>query len=70
MIKNTEPKEFRKLVNKEFDHLSSTSETIVFTQFIDHFRELNAGSLSQVTFVQPITDMNDVINQPFSLDEI
>ena len=43
---------------------------MVFTKCIDYFRELNAGSLSLVSFVQQITDKNDVINQPFSLDEI
>ena len=54
-LKRRNHKEFWKLINKEFVHSSSTSVTIVFTKFIDHFRELNAGSLSPAaTFVSNV----------------
>ena len=61
-------------MNKESDHSCTASEITDFPKFIDHFSELNRGSSSPITvplpMVQPLTDINDVINQPFSLDEI
>ena len=55
-------------------HVVYLEEITDFPKFIDHFSELNRGSLSSITvplpMVQPLTDIHDVINQPFSLDEI
>ena len=43
-LKTRNPNELKQIINKEFDNSSYTSEIIVFTKCIDHFRELNAGS--------------------------
>ena len=74
MFKTRKPKEFWKLINKESDHSCSASEITDFSKFINNFSELNRGSSSRIAvplpMVQPLTDINDVINQPFPLDEI
>ncbi len=73
-LKTRNPKEFWKIINTNTKLNSKDNSTIVFAQFIDHFKELNSAPLLPGV-AQPLpnigdTPHNDAINEPFTLCEI
>ena len=74
-LKTSDPKEFWKFIKS--DSNSNTEKcSVVFSEFVDHVRELNSGSYVRSTDAIPGTPEtatfteNDAINQPFSVLEI
>ena len=73
-FKTRNPKEFWKLIQTKPSCTSTNSPSIMFKEFVDHFRELSIDS----TLTDPgnslydlsVAPINDVINQPFTVDEI
>ena len=72
-LKSRNPKEFRKIIQTECKHNSNGISSLIFTGFIDHFRELNSDPRFFGYKPQSNTSLvpeNDVINHPFTLLEI
>ena len=40
-LKTTNPKEFWKIIKTEYNYKLRESSLIIFTEFVDHFREIN-----------------------------
>ena len=72
-LKSRNPKEFWKIIQTECKQNSSGISSLIFTGFIDHFRELNSDPRVSGYNPQSNTSLvpeNDVINHPFTLLEI
>ena len=72
-LKSRNPKEFWKIIQTECKLNSSGISSLIFTGFIDHFRELNSDPRFSGYNPQSNTSLvpeNDVINHPFTLLEI
>ena len=72
-LKYRNPKEFWKIIQTECKQNSNGISSLIFTGFIDHFRELNSDSPFSGYKPQSNTSLvpeNDVINHPFTLLEI
>ena len=73
-LKTLDPKQFWSIIKNETNHNRSQSDTIVFTEFIDHFHELNCIPPKPGADTCPSdtsqTTNNDIINQPFTTVEI
>ena len=72
-LKSRNPKEFWKIIQTECKQNSSGISSLIFTGFIDHFRELNSDPRFSGYNPQSNTSLvpeNDVINHPFTLLEI
>ena len=73
-LKTTNPKEFWKIIKTESNYKSRESSLTIFTEFVDHFREINIdpvftvidSPLCQVS----VNSQNEAINNPFSIEEI
>jgi len=68
------PREFWKLLKTEASNHSTAHSPILFTDFIDHFRELNSDPVYSgdvPPLVNTVTiNTTEVINQPFTIGEI
>ena len=73
-LKTRDPKQFWTIIKNNTNHNTSQSDTIVFTEFIDHFHELNSILPKPGAYICPSdtsqTTNNDIINQPFTTVEI
>ena len=73
-LKTTNPKEFWKIIKTESSYKLRESSLTIFTEFVDHFREINIdpvftvidSPLCQVS----VNSQNEAINKPFSVEEI
>ena len=73
-LKPRDPKQFWTIIKNETNHNTSQSDTIVFTEVIDHFHKLNSippkpGAYTCSSDTSQTTN-NDIINQPFTTVEI
>ena len=72
-LKSRDPKEFWKIIQTECKQNSNGISSLIFTGFIDHFRELNSDSRFSGYKPQSNTSLvpeNGVINYPFTLLKI
>ena len=72
-LKSRNPQEFWKIIQTECKQNSNGISSLIFTGFIDHFRELNSDPRFSGYKPQSYTSLvaeNDVINHPFILLEI
>ena len=73
-LKTTNTKEFWKIIKTESYYKLRESSLTIFTEFVDHFREINIdpvftvidSPLCQVS----VNSQNEAINKPFSVEEI
>ena len=73
-LKTQYPREFWNILKSETNYKSTEIDCATFTEFIEHFCELN-GDLMFSGIVRTICDtststINNAINQPFTIDEI
>ena len=73
-LKTQNPREFWNILKSETNYKSTEIDCATFTEFIEHFRELN-NDLIFTGIVHTSGDtststINDAINQPFTIDEI
>ena len=68
------PREFWNMLKSETNYKSMEFTSAVFANFTEHFRELNSDPLFSCTappcYEPALVPTNDVINQPFTVDEI
>ena len=73
-LKTQNPREFWNILKSEANYKSTEIDCATFTEFIEHFRELNSdlmfsGNVHSICDTSTST-INDAINQPFTIYEI
>ena len=73
-LKTTNPKEFWKIIKTESNDKSKESRLTIFTEFVNHFHEINIDPVFTVIdsplFQVFVNSHNDAINKLFSIKEI
>ena len=70
-LKSRNPREFWKIISSESNNNSQSSK-ILFSEFVDHFREINEDPLFNGATSQSMSELstNDAINHQFTIMEI
>ena len=74
ILKTTNPMKFWKIIKTESNYKLRETSLTIFTEFVDHFREINIDSMFTVIDSPlcqvSVNSQNEAINKPFSIEEI
>ena len=73
-LKTTNPQEFWKIIKTESNYKLRESSLTIFTEFLDHFREINIDPVFTVIdsplYQVSVNSQYEAINKPFSIENL